>query len=702
MVIVKRSVIVVAACLLAASAAPALAAGLPTSARTTDLARLTHTVSAMGAPGAHRLASGVLADVPSWARAANFAGAVPATRRLQLGFVLGYRDAAGLAALDAAVADPSSPAYGHYLSGSAFDARFAPPVAQVRTVTKWLRGAGLSIGTVASSHILITASGTASAVSRALHVRLGLFRYRGSILPAPFTDPVVPGAVLAAGVTGIFGLGQTPMTYDHIVSGPAVAVPTTGPGARPSASPPPAFVNAGPCSTYWGQKIATGYPEAFGRHWPFKICAYTPSQIRSAYSVAGSRLTGAGVTVGIVDAYDDPTIVSDVNTYSRLNGLPQLTSGQFTDQSPPGLSDSPEAPDSLIVDPQGWSSEETLDVEAVHTMAPGAHIVYFGATDPIVGLFVSELEAVELGGVNVITNSWGETGDTPLPGEETIVNEIAAQAVAKGIGINFAAGDNGDEIANTGTRQVDFPADNPDFTAVGGTALQIGSRGQYLTQTAWGTDRSGLATVKGKPAWSPAPPGVFQYGGGGGVSTLYAEPSYQKGVVPRSLATYGGVSPGRVVPDVAMNADPQTGFLVGQTQTFPNGQARYSEFAIGGTSEASPLFTGIEALVDQARHSSLGFANPLLYDAYRLDPGTYHDVLANSHLEVVRRDYSNYVDPAQGYVLSLLSLGTDGTLVAGPGYNDATGLGSPDLPVLLHSVGRLVERGASGSSSAVR
>lgn len=688
--------IVVAACLLAAGTAPALAVGLPAATHATSPAPLTRTASAVGTTGAPRVASGVLPDVPSWARAANFVGAVPATRRLQLGFVLGYRDAPGLAAFDAAVADPSSPSYGHYLSGSTFDARFAPGIAQVHTVTDWLRGAGLSVETVASSHILITASGSPAAVARALHVRLGLFRDRGAVLPAPWTNPVIPGAVLAAGVTGIFGLGQTPMTYDHIVAGPAVAVPTSGPEARPSASPPPAFVNAGPCSVYWGQKIATGYPEAFGRHWPFKICAYTPSQIRSVYSVAGSGLTGAGVTVGIVDAYDDPTIVSDVNTYSRLNGLPQLAAGQFTDDSPPGLSDSPEAPDSLIVDPQGWSSEETLDVEAVHTMAPGAHIVYFGATDPIVGLFVSELEAVELGGVDVITNSWGETGDDPLPGEEDIVNEIAAQAVAKGIGINFAAGDNGDEIANTGTRQVDFPADNPDFTAVGGTALEIGSHGQYLTQTAWGTDRSGLTTVRGKPTWSPAPPGTFQYGGGGGVSTLYAEPSYQEGVVPRSLATYGGVSPGRVVPDVAMNADPQTGFLVGQTQTFPNGQARYSEFAIGGTSEASPLFTGVEALVDQARHASLGFANPVLYDAFRLDAATYHEVLANAHLEVVRRDYSNYVDPAQGYVLSLLSLGTDGTLVAGPGYNDATGLGSPDLPVLLRSVSRVVGRAAAG------
>src|SRR5947209_19134532 len=106
---------------------------------------------------------------------------------------------------------------------------------------------------------------------------------------------------------------------------------------------------------------------------------------------------------------------------------------------------------------------------------------------------------------------------------------------------------------------------------------------------------------------------VFNGGGGGGVSTTYAEPAWQKGVVPASDTTIGTTTPGRVLPDLSLDADSTTGFLVGQTQTMKNGTAAYSEYRIGGTSLSCPLFAGLMALADQAAGRGLGLVTPTLY-----------------------------------------------------------------------------------------
>src|SRR5206468_7364689 len=102
------------------------------------------------------------------------------------------------------------------------------------------------------------------------------------------------------------------------------------------------------------------------------------------------------------------------------------------------------------------------------------------------------------------------------------------------------------------------------------------------------------------------------YGAGGGVSRLFGEPAYQSGVVPSSVFAAQGRT-GRALPDIAAFGDPNTGYLIGQTQTFPDGTVRYSEYRIGGTSLSSPIIAGIMALANQAAGRTLGFVNPLLY-----------------------------------------------------------------------------------------
>ena len=155
-------------------------------------------------------------------------------------------------------------------------------------------------------------------------------------------------------------------------------------------------------------------------------------------------------------------------------------------------------------------------------------------------------------------------------------------------------------------------------------------------------------------------------------------------MVPNAVATAHGGAPARVVPDVAALGDPNTGMLVGQTQTFPDGTVAYSEYRIGGTSLSSPLFAGFMALVQQKAGHPIGFANPLLYA--HAGSAAYHDVTAPaSPLAAVRADFVNGVDATAGFRYTRRSLNFDAglTIHTAPGYDPVTGVGSPDGSAFL-------------------
>src|SRR5207342_3290442 len=141
---------------------------------------------------------------------------------------------------------------------------------------------------------------------------------------------------------------------------------------------PAGFVNATPCSTYYGQQMATTLPKWHGRTLPYAPCGYIPSQLRSAYGITGSGLTGSGQTVAITDAFDASTLLSDANTYATNHGDPAFSTGQFSNRSVP--EPQPGDPDyGRVADcgGNGWYGEQTLDVEAVHGMATGAKVAYY-------------------------------------------------------------------------------------------------------------------------------------------------------------------------------------------------------------------------------------------------------------------------------------------------------------------------------------
>jgi subtilase family serine protease len=321
-------------------------------------------------------------------------------------------------------------------------------------------------------------------------------------------------------------------------------------------------------------------------------------------------------------------------------------------------------------------------------MAPGANIVYVGAPDCASGLDETWAATIDNHVADVISNSWGsDTDDITLLGTDYVrfYEQFSLEAALTGITVNFSAGDAGDQTVggtDLSAKTVDFPADLPYVTGVGGTSLFIGSHRQWLDEYGWQTSYS---TLK-KKSWSPAPPGTYNSGGGGGTSQLYTQPWYQAGNVPTNISEYYGSTPMRAVPDIAMDADPNTGMLVGETQVFPNG-TYWAQYRIGGTSLASPLLAGVVAVADQAHHRLLGFINPLYYRL--LGTSALHDIVApTSPLAQVRTDYTNMVDNSKGKFWRLQTVDVQSsTLHDTPGYDDETGVGTPYGPAFFFGYG---------------
>jgi subtilase family serine protease len=596
---------------------------------------------------------------PSWATSSNQVGTANSSAEVGFRVYLGWQNDAAVQALASGVADPASPSYRHFLSPAQFRTRFAPTDSSVGAVKSWLVSQGFHIVYTPANHHYVSAEGTLAQAASAFGTTFNMYKIDGLTVRSPATNLSIPSS-LSGIVDGVIGLDDSAQFVhtDH----------TTG-----DAPPPAAFVTGQPCSVYWGEKQATGFTNPYGTGTlPYAPCGYTPAQVKGAYGLSGSALNGSGQTVAIIDAYAAPTIAQDANQWSANRGLPQFTANQFSQVVAPGTYHHPER--GLKQDPQGWYGEETLDVEAVHGMAPAAKIVYVGAPNNFQDLDAALNYVVDNRVARIVTNSYGfPTELLPagyiLPQEDTIL-----QGVVEGIGIYFSSGDNSDESLVEGYATADWPASSPFVTAVGGTTLAVGASNNYLFETGWGTTTSSWTGT----AWSPAPPGSWLYGAGGGVSRLFAEPSYQQGVIPSSVFSAQGRT-GRAVPDVAALADPNAGYVIGETQTFPDGSVKYSEYRIGGTSLASPIFAGIMALADQASGFAHGFANPLFYQ----NAGAFTDVTSPaSTVAVVRTNFNNSVDATDGLSYRLRTANQTLSLATTPGYDDVTGLGTPTAAVL--------------------
>jgi subtilase family serine protease len=624
--------------------------------------------SASPGPRRHQLPG----STPRWLHRAHNLGATRQAQRVGFGVLLGMRDQAGAAATLRAISDPASARYGRWLSNATFRARYAPARSDVAAVRGWLRSQGFHVTRTLPSGMYVQASGSVAQVERTFATKVRNYSYLGKKVRANATALSLPASTPAAvsqAIAGVVGIDQ-----GSTLKQPADTLPGPPPGAR---------YGVQPCSAYYGQKTANGKPAAYGKHQPYVPCGYVPQQYQKAYGVSGllrSGVTGRGVTVAITDAYAAPTIYQDAQKYNRVHHQPRFHRGQFS-QIVPGPNDF-----NLIDEcgAQGWYGEETLDVEAVHAMAPGARIVYVGATDCSSGLDNAWASAIDNHIADVITNSWTDgTDDINLLGSAYVAfyQQFSMEAALTGITVNFSSGDSGDHTAggtDLASKTVEFPADLPFVTGVGGTSVLIGRRGQWLGEHGWQSAYSTLTSG----AWTPAPPGTYSSGGGGGTSQLFAQPFYQAGRVPSNISKYYGSTPMRAVPDISMPGDPNTGFEVGETQEFPDG-TYWDQYRIGGTSLSSPLLAGVVAVADQFTHRSLGFINPLYYRL--LGTRALHDISApSSPLAQVRTDYANFLDNTQGKLFRLQTIDVQSsTLHSTPGYDDETGVGTPHGPAFF-------------------
>jgi subtilase family serine protease len=625
---------------------------------------------------------------PSWASSANYAGpASPGSSVSTQVYLAG--DASGLAAYAQAVTDPQSPSYQKFLTPAQVTQRFGATSDQVAAVESWLRTSGLSVRQVSPHEIL--AAGTLAQTESAYGTKLNEYKTKSGTFRGPASNANVPTGV-AGDLLSVNGLANMPMVVK-----PAGLANQGGP-ARPEISSAKLPVSKGadgapylgplPCSAYYGQLIDTTDPEINGAHQPYAICGYIPSQLRGAYGLT-SRDTGAGVTVAITDAYASPTLESDADTYAVNHGGKPFAPGQFTATDTPADWTN----EAACGGPAGWQSEQSLDIEAVHALAPSAKVHYYGANSCFDTDFIATLTSIiDTHSADIITNSWGEpisstTGNLP-PATISEYNALFEQAVAEGIEVSFSTGDCGAEVPSTGCGQTDttsqpqadFPDSDPYVTAVGGTSVEIGKHNDVERTVPWGDDAWALESG----SWQSV---GWIYGGGGGTSGPstdgafpgFPQPWYQKGIVPTKLAEslltgQQAAKPMRVVPDVSMDGDPFTGFLIGYTQELPDGTTGYAEVDYGGTSLASPLFAALVADGEQSHQLPRGFVNPILYrDDSFLGAVWFRPVITPSAAAAPYDILPAY----QGSPAIAVRLGDDQLLTGAPRYSDAGGVGMP-------------------------
>ncbi|HEV3416877.1 MAG TPA: dockerin type I domain-containing protein [Pirellulales bacterium] len=358
----------------------------------------------------------------------------------------------------------------------------------------------------------------------------------------------------------------------------------------------------------------------------------SPTQIRHAYGFdqltlpgTATPADGTGETIAIVDAYSDPSVRTDLQAFDQQFGLADPSASAFTIMSQTGSTTNLPG-----VDPNGpggssWELEISLDVELVHALAPGANILLVEANSSGAGdLLTAVNTARQQTGVVVVSMSFGYgefSNDTATDSTFTTPSGHPGETFVA------ATGDSGQPGF--------YPAFSPNVLAVGGTTLSVDANGNRVPQPGdGGTGESG---------WS---------GSGGGISTLEPQPSYQNGVVTQFSSTQ------RTIPDVAFDANPNTGVSIYDSYDFGTTNPWVK---VGGTSLSAPAWGTLIAIADQGRASigvaSLDGPTQTLPTIYSLSSNDFNDIITGNN----------------GFA-------------AGPGYDLVTGLGTPKAVPLVNDL----------------
>jgi subtilase family serine protease len=551
-------------------------------------------------------------------------GAAPASQQLQLVLPL-KADLGGLQRFARAVTTPGSASYGHYRSIGALARRFGATADVGATVTEYLRSAGASDVKLDATGLFADATMSARLAARLFTTPLAIYRSaRESRFVAPTRAAHLPIAIRGL-VTGVIGLDTRQL-------GSRASTASSRSRAHAASSQPTSGVPLSGVPAGCAAGVAAG--------------GFTPNEYQAAYGFTplfqnGIRGQGERVALIEIDGFRE----SDISAFARCFGLdvPRLNGFGvgIKHQLAPG-------------------GESTLDLEVLDAAAPDLKAIDVYETKPSAADTLKALTApLQNHGFKpqVISASLGlcEADVSLAVGQKGIKSVEGALQMAASSGITFlsSSGDQGSadcvglDNMPIDRLSVNYPSSSPWVTGVGGTNLVLNAANQITSQLVW-NDTS-------------LQPGAA---GGGGSSTLFARPSYQKGTVKPNV---------RYAPDVSMLADIVPGYAVlcsaqGDCVTGANPNPWQT---VGGTSAATPLVAGGLALVDQELHLNgrpdLGFVNPLLYRLGRspaLRTSVFSDVVA----------FSNDVGPFLRGDHNAL-----GCCAAGRGFDRASGWGSVNI-----------------------
>jgi subtilase family serine protease len=641
--------------------------------------------------------------------AKNLGPADPATT-IDVSIWLNLHNRGMLDALAGQLYNPSSPNYRHWLKPSEIIANFAPSAQEAAAVQQFFVSHNLTIVTVGPGYLFVRARGTIGDVEKAFQVQLNNYSVNGVTYRAPASDPYVDGA--AAGLARVVsGLDSGSFSHPLAMRPSTIPGPNAGSAAATISSSPDFFTSncftgattqkfntdgTFPTGTYAGNAY---YGSATN---PSPGCGYTPAEIYTAYSLSGlynEGYNGAGQTIAIIDWCGSPTIQQDANAFSTKFNLPLLTSSNFSiiEVPTPAQCSGPDA-------------EINLDVEWSHAVAPGANInLIVPPSASFQDVDEAESYVVIYGYGTVISGSYGAAESEvaiATVDSENLINEMAAVA---GISANFASSDEGDFSVEGIPPTVSAPADGTYATAVGGVTVALNSDNSIAWQTGWGTDETLL--VEPGEIFNPPLGFGFTYGSGGGPSGVFTKPSFQTGV-PGTM---------RQLPDISWVGDPFTGvvIVISNPLEFPTQVWE----AIGGTSVACPMFSGLWAIANEEAGFALGQASTYLYS---MPAGTITDVVpvgSTTNVTAVVHNTSSTANtfdaaqvlggatsgefysatwdyPFEGGVAYVISFGTDCNTVSGgfgtlctdssalktaKGWDNVTGLGTPNAQAFADS-----------------
>ena len=388
------------------------------------------------------------------------------------------------------------------------------------------------------------------------------------------------------------------------------------------------------------------------------ISCYGPTQLQTAYDLKplyAKGLTGKGKTIVIVDSFGSPTIAADVHQFDSDFGLPDPPSLKVI--QPAGAVPPFDGTDD---DMTGWAFETTLDVEYAHAIAPGANILLVetpvSETEGVTGfpeIVKAENYVIDHNLGDVITQSFGATEETfPSKGAIFGLRSAFQNALLHGVTVLGSSGDTGStdyklNLVDLYDHQVNsWPSSDPLVTSVGGTQLHLDAAGNRLApDNVWNDIAEGIDAA-----------------GGGGPSHVFPRPPFQ-------LGTRTGSGFARATPDISLSAAVDGGVLV--YLSFPGLDPGY--YIVGGTSEASPLFSGVVAIADQIAGHRLGWINPRLYGIGTNAGKGIVDVTIGNNTFTLLDDNGDPVFTVPGYQ-------------AVRGYDMASGLGTVDELRFTHAL----------------